>query len=242
VKIDVRTKMLIAAIFSLLALIYHQVPILASLLLLNILVLVLFRVPLKVGGGLKTLLMMYGTLTFLQSLFVKSGEPLVVVGNMYLLTTDGLYYGVSVILRFSILLMSGLLLMRCPVNDMLVALAKMKLPYEIVFMVLLGIRFMPMMAGEIQTTLNHVQLRGVNLRKVYKKKVVRVYLSILLPLVYSIWQKAEKLTILLELRGFRRYETREYYREIAMGKADYLIMGLTICLTVSFVYISKVYW
>jgi energy-coupling factor transport system permease protein len=239
-RIDIRTKLLIAAIFSLLALVYQQVSVLAWLLLLNILVLVLFRVPLQLGGGLKTLLMMYGTLTFMQSFFVRSGEPLLAVGGVYLITADGLYYGISVILRFSILLMSGLLLMSCPVSELLVALAKMKLPYEIIFMVLLGIRFMPMLAGEIQATLNHVQLRGVNLRAVYKKKVIRVYLSIFLPLVYSIWRKAEKLTILLELRGFRRYETRENYREFAMGRVDYLIMGVSIGLAVLFVCLIKV--
>jgi energy-coupling factor transport system permease protein len=230
--------MLIAAIFSLLALLYHQVPVLTLLLLISIVVMALFRVPLKTGK-LKTLLMAYGTLTVLQSLFVRSGEPLLAVGNMYLLTTDGLYYGISVILRFSLLLMSGLMLMSCKANELLAALAKMKVPYEIIFMVMLGIRFIPMAAGEIQNTLNHVQLRGVNLRKIYRKKVLKVYLSIFLPLVYFVWKKAEKLTIILELRGFRRYETREYYRENTMGKTDYLIMGVAICLTVLFVYIFR---
>jgi len=116
----------------------------------------------------------------------------------------------------------------------------MKLPYEIIFMVLLGIRFIPMATEEIQNTLNHVQLRGVNLRKIYKKKVLKVYLYIFLPLVYFIWKKAEKLSIILELRGFRRYETRKFYREITMRKADYLIIVAAICLTIVFISIFRV--
>lgn len=239
-KVDVRTKMLIAVIYSLLALIYNQIPVLALLLILSILLLILFRVPLNASSGLKTLLKMYFMFTFLQSFFVRSGEPLLAAGDIYLLTTDGLYYGMTVILRFSILLMAGLLITSCPMSELLVALSKIKLPYEIIFMVLLGIRFMPMIAGDIQTTLNHVQLRGVNLRKVYKKEVLTVYTNIFLPLVYSIWNKAEKLTILLELRGFRRHKTRVYYRQIAMGRADYLTMALSLCLTGLLLYLLKV--
>ena len=108
-------------------------------------------------------------------------------------------------------------------------------------MIQIGIRFIPVLISELGNILNTIQLRGVDLRKVYKRKVIRVYVGIFTPLLYSIWQKAEQLSILLELRGFRRFPTRTYYREINMGMADYMIIGFSVSLAVVFVILASIY-
>ena len=104
-------------------------------------------------------------------------------------------------------------------------ISKIKLPYAIIFMVLLGLRFMSIIAEEIQTTLNYIQVRGVYLRKIYNKDVLVVYLNIFLPLICSVLNRAEKLAISLELRGFRKFNNRVSYRQIALSKLDYFVMA-----------------
>ncbi len=231
-RLDVRTRLFIVAIFSVLALIWQEPLSLAVLLGLNLLTLVLFRIPANVFVEFRKYIYTYLVLIVIQSLFVRSGETLLCLGRLTLLTTGGLIYGVSIILRFLILAGSGLILVNCQTAELLLGLVKLRLPYEIVFMIQLGIRFIPVFFNELQNIFSTIQLRGVDLRKVYKRKVLRVYVGIFTPLIYSIWQKAEHLSILLELRGFRRFTTRSYYRDLSMSGTDYAVIGLVTAATV----------
>jgi len=240
-KLDVRTKLTLAAILSTLALIYQDVILLAVILLLTIVVLLLLRIPLQVFLDFRKFFYLYLFLIVIQSLFVRGGEPLLSLGHFHLLTSESLIYGLAVILRFLILVGSGLIMINCDLSEMLLAMTRMRIPYEIVFMIQIGIRFIPVLISELGNILNTIQLRGVDLRKVYKRKVIRVYVGIFTPLLYSIWQKAEQLSILLELRGFRRFPTRTYYREINMGMADYMIIGFSVSLAVVFVILASIY-
>ncbi len=238
-QVDIRTKLLIVAIFSVLALVYQDPRILGIILLLNLLTVTLFRISFNIFRGFKKFIYMYAMLMIIQSFFVKSGEPLIKLGNTYLLTTGGIFYGISIILRFLILVGSGLILVDCNTSELLLALVKLRIPYEIVFMIQMGIRFIPVFINELQNIFSGIQLRGVDLRKVYKRKVLRVYISIFSPLIYSVWLKAEKLSILLELRGFRKFPTRTYYRDISLKKLDYVVISLSLIVTVVLVYVLR---
>ena len=226
-KLDVRTKLFFAAIFSTLALVYQNPLILALLLALNIVLLLWLRAPLHLFWGIRKFLALYLILIVIQSLFVKSGDPLVTIGSFSIVTTGGIVYGFSIIFRFLVLIGSGLIILNCNTGELLLALVKMKVPYEIVFMIQLGIRFIPVLIAEMGNIFTAIQLRGVDLRKVYKRKVVRVYTGIFTPLLYGILQKAEQLSILLELRGFRKMPDRTYYRSISMSRLDYGIIVIS---------------
>jgi len=239
-KLDVRTKLVIAAILSTLALVYQNALVLAAVLLMTIIALVMLKVSLHVIIDFRKFLYLYLILIIIQSLFIKGGEPLVTFGEFQLLTTESIFYGIAIILRFLILIGSGLILLNCDMSEMLLAMDRMRIPYEIVFMIQIGIRFIPVLINELSNIFDTIQLRGVDLRRVYKRKVIRVYISIFTPLLYSIWQKTEQLSILLELRGFRRYPTRTYYRTISMGLIDYTIIGLSLSLAILFVVFASV--
>ncbi len=239
-KLDVRTKLVIAAILSTLALVYQNAVILAAVLLITIVALIMLKVSLHVIIDFRKFLYLYLVLIVIQSLFIKGGEPLLTIGAFHLLTTESLIYGIAIILRFLILIGSGLILLNCDMSEMLLAMDRMHIPYEIVFMIQIGIRFIPVLMNELSNIFDTIQLRGVDLRRVYKRKVIRVYISIFTPLLYSIWQKTEQLSILLELRGFRRYPTRTYYRTISMGAIDYTIIGLSLSLAILFVVFASI--
>lgn len=238
--LDVRTKLIIAALFSVLAIVYQNPVALGALLVLKIGVLILLRVPLNSFLDFRKLIYLYLILIFIQSLFIQSGEPLIKLGSFYLLTTDGLLFGLSIVLRFLVLVGSGLILINCNTGELLLALSRMRIPYEIVFMIQLGIRFIPVLAGELSNILNTIQLRGVDLRRVYKRKIIRVYIGIFTPLLYSILQKAEQLAILLELRGFRYHPTRTFYRSIQMKGIDYAVISLSLAVTGAFVFMVAI--
>lgn len=233
-KPDVRTRLIIAAVFSVLAIAFQNPLVLGALLIFLLPVLVLLKAPLAKFYDLRKLIYLYLVLIIVQSLFVRSGEPLIRAGGIYLLTTDGLRYGLAIVFRFIILAGTGLILLSCNTAELLLAMTRMKIPYEIVFMIQLGIRFIPILISELSSTFNAIQLRGADLRKVYRRKVFKVYLEIFTPLIFSILKKAEQLSILLELRGFRRFPTRTYYRNIKMGRIDYILITITLLLTAAF--------
>jgi len=204
-------------------------------------VLAFLKAPLGKFYDFRKLFYLYLILIVIQSLFVRGGLPLLKVGSIHLLTTDGLIYGLAVIIRFMILVGSGLILITCDTAKLLLAMTKMKIPYEIVFMIQLGIRFIPTLIGELNATFNAIQLRGADLRRVYKRKVLKIYLEIFTPLVFGIMQKAEQLSILLELRSFRRYPERTYYHTIVMKKADYVVITLASVAAIAFIYGAVLY-
>lgn len=239
-KLDVRTKLFIAAILSTLALVYQNMVVLTALLLMTLFALVMLKISLYVIIDFRKFLYLYLILIVVQSLFIKGGEPLLTIGEFHLLTTESLIYGIAIILRFFILVGSGLILLNCDMSDMLLAMDRMRIPYEIVFMIQIGIRFIPVLINELSNIFDTIQLRGVDLRRVYKRKVIRVYISIFTPLLYSIWQKTEQLSILLELRGFRRYPTRTYYRTVSMGVIDYTIIGISLLLAILFIVFTSI--
>jgi energy-coupling factor transport system permease protein len=235
-KLDVRTKLIIAAILSTLALVYQDVVVLVALMILTLATLLLLRVSLHVFLDFRKFFFLYLILIVIQSLFVRGGEPILAIGGLHLLTTESLVYGAVIILRFLILSSSGLILLNCSMPEMLLAMSKMKIPYEIVFMIQIGIRFIPVLVSELANIFDTIQLRGVDLRKVYKRKVIKVYISIFTPLIYSIWQKTEQLSILLELRGFRCRPTRSYYKTISMTAVDYVVISLSLMVAIIFVF------
>ncbi len=237
-NIDIRSRLIISALFSIMALVYQKIELLSIILFFNIFTLILFKVRIKVLRSIKMLLYISFMMIVIQSVFVRTGKPFLKLAGISFLTSDGVLHGITVFLRFTILMLSGLFILGGNISELTRGLVKLGMPYEIAFMIQLGARFVPVFTQEIKEVLNSVQLRGVDLRKIYKRKVMGVYVGIFSPIVYSIWQKAEKLSILLELRGFRASHKRTYYREIYFKKIDYIIIVLYLVFTGIFVYMA----
>jgi len=236
--IDIRTRLFISALFSALALFYQRIEYLLVIMAINILTLIFFKIRIKVLFSIKKLLYISVMMIVIQSIFVRTGRPLIKLGSICLVTDDGITYGIAIFLRFIILMLSGLFLLNSNISELTRGLVKLGMPYEIAFMIQMSARFVPVFLEELGDVLNSIQLRGVDLKKVYKRKVINVYLSIFLPIIYSIWQKAEKLAILMELRGFRTSSNRTYYREVCFNEIDYAIMILYLSWAAAFVYIT----
>lgn len=237
ISLDARTNIIIAAAFSTLALVYQDPAVLGVLFVFNLAILAVLGVRVRVyKRTILCLAYMYLFLIVLQSLFVRSGEALVSLGDLPVLTTGGVTYGISILLRFLIFMAAGLLLTGSRATDLVCALTHFRIPFEIVFMIQLGIRFVPLLMDEMRKTIQSIQLRGVDLRKVYKRKVIKVYIGLFMPVLYAIWRKSEKITILLELRGFRKHESRTYWRELSFGTADYVTLFLLCVFLGAFVF------
>ncbi len=231
-KLDPRTKMVIAICISTLAIIYNTPDKLFFLLLATTLLLLAFHINLNlVCGSLKPFFYMVFSLFLIQCVFIRSGTVLVKLGNITILTSGGLLEGAGVILRIMILVAVVLLFTTFSARDFIMGLVQWKFPYELVFMVSIAIRFLPLFREEAVNTVIAMQLRGVELKKIPWRRRIDLYRCLLFPLIYGVLMKARQMAVAMETRAFRVYPKRTYIKRLTLCFADYAVMLLSLSTT-----------
>lgn len=224
-KLDPRTKLVMVICVTTLALIYNTPGPLVLLFAGTILLLVIMRVDFSDSLGiLKQFLPLLLILFLVQCIFSPGGEVLLAVGPVRLLTGKGLALGASVVLRIGVVVAAAVLLATAGSRNFILGLVQWKVPYEIAFMVSVAIRFLPIFRDELINVVTAIQLRGVELRKVPWGQKIKLYGSVLFPVVYGALLKAQHLAVAMEARGFRAYPRRTYLRRLCLAPADYVVM------------------
>jgi energy-coupling factor transport system permease protein len=113
----------------------------------------------------------------------------------------------------------------------------MKLPYEIAFMVLLAIKFLPLFKEEFVDSIIAVQLAGADLVRIPLKKKLSLYTYILMPAVTKALNRARYISLSMESRGFRIYPTRTSYCKLLMNKKDYAAIVATTFMIILIIFV-----
>ncbi|HBC92505.1 MAG TPA: energy-coupling factor transporter transmembrane protein EcfT [Pelotomaculum sp.] len=233
-KLDPRTKMVMAICLSSLALLYDTPDRLLLLLAATVALLLLFRFnPGAVWGYLKPFLSLMLFLFVIQSIFSPGGAVLLAAGPVPLVTSQGLSTGASVVLRIMVVTASAMLFTTFSSRDFILGLVQWKVPYELAFMVAIAIRFLPVFRDEMINVVTAVQLRGVELKKVPWGKKTAMYRRLFFPIVFGAMLKAQQLAVAMEARGFRAYPRRTYLRRLDLRRADYMSMLLFLSATLT---------
>lgn len=223
-KIDPRARLAVVAVLSTLAIIIKDAAWLAALAAITVLMLAIGRFDIgRLLPRLKRFWSLFLALTVIQSVFIHSGRPLVAAAGVTLVTTHGLAAGVSIILRLAIIVLSAAFIIAAEPMELVLGLVAMRIPFEIAFMVLLAIRFLPVLAEEMQDTVTAVQLRGVELKRIPAGAKLRLYTSIFLPVVAGALLRARKAAVSMEARAFRAYPQRTYLDELHWQRSDMLL-------------------
>lgn len=228
INLDPRTKLIIVFLISAIAIIIDDILLLIILLLLTLLICKILSIELlEAAIKLRKFWTFFIVLAFIQSIFTSGGEAILAIGNINILTTHGLISGISIVIRMTIILCSALIIASSPIMKTIYGLIAMKLPYEIAFMVLIAMKFLPIFKDEFLNSVMAVQLSGVNLGKVPVKDKVSIYSYILMPSIVKALDKARCISISMESRGFRAYEGRTSYCKLQMRKIDYVLIFVT---------------
>jgi len=222
ISLDPRTRIFIVLIISSAAIIFKDLKALMLLLLLTLLLCKLLSISLSgTVRKLRKLWYFFIVLTLIQSFFTHGGDTLLALGGLRILTTAGLEAGISIILRMSIIVYSAMIIASASSMDIVYGLTAMKLPQEIGFMVLLAIKFLPLIREEFFDSITAVQLSGIDLKKIPLGKKLSLYTYILTPSVIKALNRARYISLSMECRGFRTYPARTFYRRLKMKAADY---------------------
>ena len=240
-RLDPRIKLLLLIGTSTTALIIKAPVALLALLCLVLLILLAGNVkPGLIWTKLRGLFGLIAMLFILQCLFSRSGEPFLVVSGLTLITDTGFNSAVLVCLRLLIVIMSALVVVVGESRDYLLALTQCKVPYEIAFMVLAALHFLPLLREEAQDVLCAAQMRGLQVKKAGLKKQSAAYISIVIPIVAGAIRRAEQLSIAMEARGFRALPHRTSMRRLRMRASD-LVYLTGFCIILAAVIAFSIY-
>jgi energy-coupling factor transport system permease protein len=220
-RLDPRTKLMLMLCISTLAVVWRDPAWLAGLLAFTGAVLALGGIGLVAAiAQVKSILKVIALLFVVQCLFVRSGHPLASAHGHTLVTADGLAMGLGVTLRLVIVTFSALILLSGEARDYLLALVQCRMPYEIAFMVMTALHFLPILREEALDVYYAVQMRGTELARASLRGKLRVYTHIALPIVAGAIKRAEQTSVAMEARAFRAYPRRTFMRHLELARRD----------------------
>ncbi len=220
--LDLRSKLLMVICISALAVVYQKPLWLVFLLLFSILMLYLVGSDLKrASQTLRKILPLLAVLFLVQCIFTRAGVPLLTVYGIKIITDVGLNMGLAVMLRVIIIIISAMVLLSSQERDFLLALVQWRIPYEIAFMVMVGLHFLPLLREEALNVYYAAQMRGTELQKISVVQKLKLYTLIMLPIISGAIHRAEQMAVAMEARAFRALPQRTYMRKLRLKKLDY---------------------
>lgn len=151
---------------------------------------------------------------------------------------EGFLYGAVQSLRFSTMISLGLFLCwTTDSRDFMLGLMHWKIPYEIAFMTITALRFLPLLAEETRTVLTAQKLRGFKAVKgVSLRQTIKTCSYLFLPILANCIRRAGRLAVAAESRAFRGEKERSSLRSLRYSWSDRLVLlGLV---SVSFLVLS----
>ena len=145
-------------------------------------------------------------------------------GNLW----HGLLAGAAVLERLVILMLGGAILAAYPGHALVQAMLQLRLPYQLAYMVSVGLRFVPQFSESFRDSLTAMQLRGVDFHRMKWKVRFKIYTYLLMPTIASGVNSARKLAMAMELRGFGALDARSAYAPLTMRRGDWLAFATVI--------------
>ena len=229
------TKLIWSVVILALALILDSPWVLAAIILSVIVVGVIARVgkeTLVYTGGLLALSVI---IFLIQVWFRPGGRTLFsvfpsswpVVGGWLPVTEGGILYGIAMSLRvLCIVTPFSVILSTTQPRDIIMALVdKLHVPYDYAFLFTTTLRFMPIIMGEVTTISQAQRSRAYAVEGWNPIRRLKAFAPIALPIVFIAIEKAERLGLCMDLRGYGSKD-RTYLRSFRLRFLDWVALSL----------------
>lgn len=238
--LDPRAKLMILLCLSGSAVFLSDLRYLAALTIVSVVCAVVLKADFRRAAPfIKVTVTMMIPLFAVQCIFTRCGEPLISVGDHVLVMSGGIYAGVLMVLRILTVVTSALIVTTSPPGDYLLALVQCKMPYDLAFMILSAMHFLPLLSAEAKDRFSAVQMKGIDLKKIPLRKKVSACLSLMLPILSGTLRRAEAMSCAMQMRGFRAFPRRTYMRKLLLNKRDCAVLVLCPAASVLFLLWEK---
>ena len=238
-RLDPRTKIFVLVAFAILYLIYVHPFYLAIIFVLTL--------PFWLFGGVSVrslakplaFILIFILFVFTTSqMLLLTGTATAVGGGVSTVIAElgpikiyeeGLIVGGIQVFRIGIPLSLTLLLF-ASTDPTLIArgLIRLRVPFEISFMLLAAVRFFPVFIVETKNIMDAQVVRGVKLGGITGS--IRRFRLLLLPLMITVLRKARTVGLAVETKGFGARKWENFYRDVEFKTADYVVMALLVIL------------
>lgn len=236
-RLDPRTKLLGMIAFMLGLLTLHSLTGYVTATLCIAILLWLSKVPLSAFiGGLKPLWFIL-SFTLIYHAFVTQGDTTIWSWSFLHLTAEGLLDGLRLVWRIVLLvvlaslltLTTKPLLLAHGLEKVLSPLSVLKVPVEqLALMMVIAIRFIPTIMQELERILLAQKARGYDITTLKLPQRIFAYIPILVPLLFTVIQRADTLTSAIDARAYGNGKERTNYRELKFRTLDYWAGGTAI--------------
>lgn len=158
--------------------------------------------------------------------FFKGGETILMIKNIIILTSEGMFHTLRLILRFTGITISFYIFFSTTsITNFILTLEWFKLPYKAALVITIALRYIPSMIIIYNNIKDAHSLRTSNNRKKYFwKKLNHVFPTLVSVLIHSI-KSIPTLSMALELRGIGSEIKRTQFNIIISSK---MILQITI--------------
>ena len=177
------------------------------------------------------------SLFILQCIFVRSGDALITVKSITLVTSDGMSMAAVSALRLMILTFTALIMAAGDMRSCIAALSQMRLPYDIVFMVMAALKFLPFLREESTDVMNASKMRGAAFDEMNMMERAQFYLRLVVPVTAGAIRRADKMNIAMAARGFRAFDRRTRFFSVRMHAYDWVFMILIFIISLMLMYV-----
>lgn len=146
--------------------------------------------------------------------------------NHYSMTYETVWYMVTLSLKYLALLPITLLFVfTTHPTKFACSLNRIGVNYKIAYAVNLSLRYIPTVADEMWTIKNALMIKGINIDEEKNKlKKLKLYLSLLLPLMKNSIEKIDTISNAMDLRSFGYGKKRTWYRYSKFQTQDYIAL------------------
>lgn len=225
-RTDPRVKVAFLVLFTLLNLLFLEPAALVTLTLALLPLYLTTRLNYRLLGA-----MLFGYSFFIGAVIVSQG--MAPVGRMAVdpdnlhyvfdlgfihMTWEGLGIGVARSFRFANPFLYAIL-MAMTTDPVLMTrgLIKMRLPFELAFMVLAGLRFLPLVAEEAKNIAEAQTVRGVRGR-------IRRFRTALFPLFLNSLKRAQRMGVTIEAKSFGARNWQSFLRDVEFKPSDLILL------------------
>lgn len=143
------------------------------------------------------------------------------------MTLEGTLYGLNIVFKtLTMILVVPLAVLTTDLNNMIVALVQLKIPYKIVFVFSSTLRFFPLLFEELQSIIEAQRLRGLALEQMNLLQKAQVYGGVAVPLMLGAMMKSQQLEVVLQSKAFSGSADRTYLHESVLTKTDWGAIAL----------------
>ena len=242
------TKLICFILWSTAAMLTYDSRILVSFLLLSIVLFFISHIKLKEISFVLSFILLFLLINNVAIFLFDPNQGTKIYGSetlltgewgRYKLTAEQLFYQFNITLKYFVVIPPALLfILTTQPSEFAASLNKIGVSYRLSYAVSIALRYIPEVQRDYRTVSLAQQARGVDLSRNEKLwKRVKNIVSIIVPLIFSSFDKIETISNVMDMRGFGQNKRRTWYVERGFKTRDLLaILVSTILLIVTIVF------